>query len=137
MSSFRDSKSASSGLNSQKLGASPTFSEGSADREKLGAPPTPGSCKTPKTAAEKAANAAHSLSKAQIAARFAEARAAYEEATKDLFFTKDFNTALEAVIPDPLSTWAERYMAWLKRWSWGEYALRVAICTARANGNTR
>lgn len=50
-------------------------------------------------------------------------RKAFDEATKGLNFTKDFHTALEAVMHDPTETNGNRFMAWLKRRSWGKYRL--------------
>src|ERR1022692_3499921 len=47
----------------------------------------------------------------------------FEEATRDLKFTKDFNRALEATMRDRLATIGERVMAWCKRRSWGNYSL--------------
>lgn len=56
----------------------------------------------------------------------AKARAEYDEATKNLQFTKDFNTALEALMNDPVETIAQRVLAWLKRRSWGNFRLFAA-----------
>lgn len=75
------------------------------------------------SAKEKAAAENISIVAAQIRQRQAVARGEYEEATQGLRFTKDFNTHLEAVMRDPLATYAERYLAWLKRYSWGEWSL--------------
>jgi hypothetical protein len=47
----------------------------------------------------------------------------FEEATRDLKFTKDFNPALEATMRDRLATIDERVMAWWKRRSWGNHSL--------------
>ena len=51
------------------------------------------------------------------------ARAAFDEATRGITFTKDFNSAVEALIVDPLATYGQRFLAWLKRRSWGNYRL--------------
>jgi len=47
----------------------------------------------------------------------------FEEATRELNFTKDFNLALEAIMRDRLATIGERVMAWCKRRAWGNYRL--------------
>lgn len=62
-----------------------------------------------------------------------QAAAEYRQATDNLKFSKDFNTSLEAIMRDPLSTWGERFTAWLKRYSWGEYSLYAID----AEGNPR
>ena len=51
------------------------------------------------------------------------ARAEYDKATRGLIFTKDFQTRQEALMHDPLATIGERVMAWVLRWSWGEFRL--------------
>jgi hypothetical protein len=50
-------------------------------------------------------------------------RKAFDEATRGLNFTKDFHTAVEAVMHDPTETHGRRFMAWLKRRAWGKYRL--------------
>ncbi len=50
-------------------------------------------------------------------------RVEYENQTKGLRFSKDFQSHQEAVMRDPLAAVGERVMAWIKRRSWGEYAL--------------
>jgi hypothetical protein len=77
----------------------------------------------PKTAQERAADAAVSLATAQARERRSVATTEYEDATRGLSFTKDFNTAQEAVMRDPMATLGQRFLAWLKRNSWGEYSL--------------
>jgi hypothetical protein len=47
----------------------------------------------------------------------------FEEATRGLNFTKDFNPALEAIMRDRLATSGERVMAWCKRSAWGKHSL--------------
>jgi hypothetical protein len=47
----------------------------------------------------------------------------YQQATRNLGFTKDFNSALEALMRDPMATYDERVMAWSRRYSWGNYHL--------------
>lgn len=47
----------------------------------------------------------------------------YERATKDLLFTKDFNSRLDVFVHDPLATANERIMAYILRRASGEYAL--------------
>jgi TolA-binding protein len=74
-------------------------------------------------ARERAAAASITLAVAQARDRRAAAAASYEEQTKGLLFTKDFGTALEAIMRDELATVGQRFLAWLKRYSWGEYSL--------------
>lgn len=50
-------------------------------------------------------------------------RQEYEQATKDLRFTKDFNESIEAVMRDELEPASVRVLAWLKRRAWGNYSL--------------
>lgn len=50
-------------------------------------------------------------------------RAEYDQKTRGLIFTKDFQTRQEAVMRDRLATLGERVMAWILRRSWGEYRL--------------
>src|SRR5580700_60227 len=47
----------------------------------------------------------------------------FEEATRELKFTKDFNPSLEAVMRDSVATIVERILAWIKRRAWGNYHL--------------
>jgi len=47
----------------------------------------------------------------------------FEEATRELKFTKDFNPALEAIMHDPLASIGERVLAWIKRQAWGNFHL--------------
>jgi hypothetical protein len=49
----------------------------------------------------------------------------FEEATRKLKFTKDFNPALEATMRDSLATIGERILAWIKRRAWGNYCLHL------------
>jgi len=57
-------------------------------------------------------------------------RKAYEEAFTGVQFTRDPNSALEAVMRDPMATNGERFIAWLKRSAWGNYRLHAV----RADG---
>lgn len=79
----------------------------------------------PKTSAtERVAAAAKSVAEAQAAQRRAEARVAYEAACiENKYFTRNFNTQLEAVIADTLCSNAQRVLAAIIRYSWGEYSL--------------
>lgn len=77
----------------------------------------------PRTAKERAATAAIAEANAAANRLRAEARIAYDERTAKLYFTKDFNTALENVMRDRLAPAAERILAYIKRYSWGEYSL--------------
>jgi len=47
----------------------------------------------------------------------------FQEATKDMKFTKDFNGSLETVMHDEMATTGQRVLAWIKRRSWGNYRL--------------
>ena len=71
----------------------------------------------------RAAEATASLSSAQIRQRRAQASVEYESATKNLQFTKAFHSQNEAIMRDKLAINGQRFMAWLMRRSWGEYAL--------------
>ena len=55
--------------------------------------------------------------------RRARGRAEYQAETAGLIFSKDFQSRQDAVIHDTLATVGERYMAWILRYSWGEYSL--------------
>jgi hypothetical protein len=55
--------------------------------------------------------------------RFHPDRWEFEEATRELHFTKDFNSAVEAVMRDPMATIGERVLAWIKRRAWGNFSL--------------
>ena len=48
---------------------------------------------------------------------------AFERQTRGLRFTKDFNSSLDAVMRDELSTAAQRVLAWAKRRAWGNFSL--------------
>lgn len=50
-------------------------------------------------------------------------RREYDEATAGLKFTKDFMTAIEAVMRDEMAPIGQRIMAWIKFTSWGRYSL--------------
>jgi hypothetical protein len=50
-------------------------------------------------------------------------REEFDRQTAFLGFTKDFHTALQAVMDDELGTCSQRVLAWLKRRSWGNYSL--------------
>jgi hypothetical protein len=78
--------------------------------------------KTRQDPAERAAAAALSKELAAARGRRAEAEVEYNLATENLFFTKDFNTALEATMRDGLASPAQRILAYVKRYSWGEYS---------------
>jgi hypothetical protein len=52
-----------------------------------------------------------------------ERRKAFDDATRGLNFTKDFTSAQEAIMGDPMATNGERFLAWLKRRAWGNYSL--------------
>ena len=56
-----------------------------------------------------------------------QARAEYDQATRGLLFTKDFQTRQEALMHDEMATIGERVMAWIVRRSWGECSL-YALC---------
>lgn len=56
-----------------------------------------------------------------------DARAEYTAATEKVGFTKDFNPSLEALMMDPTATYGQRFMAWLKRRSWGNYRLYAVL----------
>jgi hypothetical protein len=73
-------------------------------------------------ARDRAAAASVTLAVAQARDRRAAAAAEYEKETSGLLFTKDFNTDMEATMRDRLNGNGERYLAWLKRYSWGEYS---------------
>lgn len=77
----------------------------------------------PRTAKDRAADAAIAEANAVARRRHAQATAEYEERTAKLYFTKKFNTALEALMRDRLAPAAERILAWIERYSWGEYSL--------------
>jgi hypothetical protein len=47
----------------------------------------------------------------------------FEEATRELHFTKDFNPALEAIMRDSRASIGERVLAWTKRQAWGNFYL--------------
>lgn len=74
-------------------------------------------------ATERAAAAALAKNLAAARERRAQAEVEYNLATENQYFTKDFNTALEAVMKDKLATAGERVLAYIKRYSWGEYSL--------------
>jgi len=50
-------------------------------------------------------------------------RNAFDAATGGRLFTKDFHSALEAVMADEEATASQRVLAWIKRRSWGNYSL--------------
>jgi hypothetical protein len=74
-------------------------------------------------ARNKAATAAAGVQSAAGRARRAQAELEFKEETVDLFFTKDFHSAQEAIMRDRTLTPFDRVMAWLKRYSWGEQSL--------------
>jgi hypothetical protein len=82
-----------------------------------GAPAGPSS-----KARDRAAAASITLAVAQARDRRAAAAAEYEKETAGLLFTKDFNTDMEATMRDKLNGNGERFLAWLKRYAWGEYS---------------
>jgi hypothetical protein len=47
----------------------------------------------------------------------------FEAATGGIYFTKDFNTALEAIMADELASNGQRVLSWIKRRAWGNYCL--------------
>jgi hypothetical protein len=51
----------------------------------------------------------------------------FERATRDLYYTKDFNDSLAAIMGDRLATIAERVLAWIKRYSWGCHSLYCIV----------
>lgn len=77
----------------------------------------------PRNADERVADATSAVEKAAIKQRRAEAGAAYEHATQDLRFTKEFWSHQEAIMRDRMETHGARFMAWLKRRAWGEFSL--------------
>lgn len=79
--------------------------------------------KKTRTAAQKAADARLAAELATSRARRAEASIEYERRTEGLFFTKDFNTFLDKLMHDPLKTYDQRVMAWIQRYSHGEYSM--------------
>lgn len=50
----------------------------------------------------------------------------FDDATRNLLFTKDFHDSTEAIMHDPIATNGQRFMAWLKRRAWGNYRLYAA-----------
>lgn len=76
-----------------------------------------------KSAKDRAADAALSVALAQARQRRDEATGEYEGKTEGLSFTKDFNGAVEAIMNDQMATAGQRFLAWLKRYAWGEYSL--------------
>lgn len=75
------------------------------------------------SAAERAAAAALAVEEAAIRQRRADAGAEYEHVTEGLRFSKEFWTHQEAIMRDPMESYGTRFMAWLKRRSWGEFSL--------------
>jgi len=73
--------------------------------------------------AERAAAAALTKEQAEIRERRAKAQLEYERVTEFQTFSKDFNTALDALMRDELASPAQRVLAYIKRYSWGEYSL--------------
>ena len=54
---------------------------------------------------------------------FAGRRREFEEATRGLTFTKDFNASIEALMHDRMESMSSRVLAWIKRRAWGSQCL--------------